>query len=451
LPSSRSFRRSSELRPLRWRARASVVNLIIDERQDDERQDARRAEAMTEPTIQREKVQELGRPVQPVVQAPRRIEDHALIGNLRSAALVALDGTIDWLCLPDFDSDACFASLLGTSANGEWAITPKEPIQKVERRYRKDTLILETDFTCDSGTIRLIDFMPVHQEFPRLVRTIVGLKGKVAVHSELTPRFAFGRSIPRVEGTDGSLRAFAGPDALFLRRSDRDSAPPMVSDFQVGAGQRISWVLSWNYSWLDQVPPNLNADEAERDTERFWTGWVSKIVPPPKYRDAVVRSLITLKACTYESTGGIVAAPTTSLPETPGGERNWDYRYTWLRDSVLAVNAMSRAGLQDEAESFWKWVMRAIAGDPAQLQIMYGIRGERRLTEADLGWLGGYGGAKPVRIGNGAYEQFQLDVLGEVSAVLYAGAKYFGEVGPTTQRALLNAATQTMKVWRNPD
>ncbi len=301
---------------------------------------------MTERTIQREKVKEPGRPVQPGVQAQRRIEDHALIGNLRSAALVTKDGTIDWLCLPDFDSDACFASLLGTPANGEWSIAPKEPTRKVERRYRKDTLILETDFTCDSGVVRLIDFMPVHQEFPRLVRTIVGLKGKVAVHSELTPRFAFGRSVPRVESADGALRAFAGPDALFLRRSDRDSAPPLVSDVQVSEGQRISWVLSWNYSWLDQAPPRLDADEAERDTEHFWIGWVSKIIPPPRYRDAVVRSLITIKACTYESTGGIVAAPTTSLPETPGGERNWDYRFTWLRDAVLARQRVDARGLE---------------------------------------------------------------------------------------------------------
>ncbi|WP_338869528.1 glycoside hydrolase family 15 protein [Myxococcus stipitatus] len=406
---------------------------------------------MAEQQTQREKSPEPIIPVQPGIQEGRRIEDHALIGNLRSAALVTLDGTIDWLCLPDFDSDACFASLVGKEENGEWALAPSDPIQKVTRRYRKDTLILETDFTCDSGSVRVIDFMPLHQEFPTLVRTIVGVKGTVAMHSKLTPRFSFGRSIPRVESMDGSLRAFAGPDAVFLRRTDRDSPSPLVSKFHVTEGQRFSWVMSWNYSWLNQVPPRLDADEAEQNTERFWTDWVSKIVPPPKYRDAVVRSLITIKACTFESTGGIVAAPTTSLPETPGGLRNWDYRFTWLRDAVLAHHALSLAGLEDEAGSFWRWVMRAIAGDPAQLQIMYGIRGERRLTEATLEWLDGYGGAKPVRIGNGAYDQFQLDVLGEVAAVLYAGAKYFNKVDPIAQRALLNVAEQAMKVWRNPD
>ncbi|MBZ4420665.1 glycoside hydrolase family 15 protein [Myxococcus sp. RHSTA-1-4] len=408
---------------------------------------------MTEPTRQKEKakVQRPARPLHPGVQPNRRIEDHALIGNLRSAALVARDGTIDWLCLPDFDSDACFTSLLGTPENGEWVLAPKARIQKIERRYRKDTLILETDFICDTGTVRLIDFMAVRQEHPRLVRTVVGLKGKVTMHSAVTPRFAFGRSVPRVESADGSLRAFAGPDALFLRRSDQSAAPPLVSDIQVSEGQRISWVLSWNYSWLDEVPPRLDADEAERETERFWIGWVSKIVPPPRYRDTVVRSLITLKACTFDRTGGIVAAPTTSLPETPGGARNWDYRFTWLRDAVLAHNAFARAGVRDEAASFWKWVMRAIAGDPSQMQIMYGIRGERRLTEAELGWLDGYGGAKPVRIGNAAYDQFQLDVLGEVAAVIYAGAKTTGQVGPVAQRALLNVAEQTMQVWRKPD
>ncbi|CAM3938278.1 glycoside hydrolase family 15 protein [Corallococcus exiguus] len=406
---------------------------------------------MAEQITQKQKAQEPVIPAQLGVQTNRKIEDHALIGNMRSAALVARDGTIDWLCLPDFDSDACFASLLGTEENGEWALAPRESIQKITRRYRKDTLILETDFTCASGTVRLIDFMPVGQEFPRIVRTVVGVKGTVAMHSKLTPRFAFGRSIPRVESVGGSLRAFAGPDALFLRRTDRDTASPLVSNFEVTAGQRFSWVMSWNYSWLDQVPPNLDAEKAEQETDRYWTQWVSKIVPPPRYRDEVVRSLITIKACSYESTGGIVAAPTTSLPETPGGERNWDYRFTWLRDAVLAHNALNRAGLSDEASSFWKWVMRAIAGDPAQMQIMYGIRGERRLTESELDWLDGYGGAKPVRIGNGAYNQFQLDVLGEVAAVLYAGAKYFGEVGPVAQRALLNVAEHAMKVWQNPD
>ena len=384
-----------------------------------------------------------------------RIEDHALIGDMHSAALITKGGTIDWLCLPAFDSDACFAALLGTPENGYWRIAPSGVEAKTLRRYRKDTLILETDFVTETGTVRLVDFMPpwAGRDHSEICRSAECLDGKVPMRSELTPRFAFGRAIPRVVRLNEATQALAGPDALYLYGGPTPVAPLIAADFVLSKGDMVSYVLCDARSW--EAPPHPpNYARAERVTEEYWRIWCSKIQAPARWRDEVFRSLITLKACTYEPTGGIVAAPTTSLPETPGGERNWDYRFCWLRDAVLTVNALTRSGLGQEAVTFFRWVLRAVAGDPAQVQIMYGIRGERRLSEVQLGWLEGYGGAKPVRVGNAAYEQFQLDVLGELSIVLYEVSKkpeIRGSLGSEAERALFNIARYVSNAWRRPD
>ncbi len=383
-------------------------------------------------------------------QAQALIEDHALIGDLRSAALVTRGGEIDWLCLPAFDSDACFAALLGSAENGRWSIAPSSRPREIRRRYRGDTLILETDFVTDTGTLRLTDFMVPRQKSSQLIRMLECVQGEVAVHVDCSPRFAFGRAIPRVTAGEDYTRALAGADALYLRGGPRAGAPKLVEDFTVRPGNRISYVLTWGASF-EEVPESISPVRGERETERFWADWSSQIQAPPRYRDMVVRSLITLKACTYEPTGGIVAAPTTSLPETPGGIRNWDYRFSWLRDSTLALRALMNAGLTDEALAFRDWMLRAVAGDPAQIQIMYGLRGERRLTEAELPWLPGYGGAKPVRIGNGAYDQFQLDVFGEVASAINFAQRKFKTIGPLGAETLHGIGRFVAAHWRKED
>ncbi|MBS2031973.1 MAG: glycoside hydrolase family 15 protein [Deltaproteobacteria bacterium] len=382
-----------------------------------------------------------------------RIEDHGLIGNMRSAALVTRDGSIDWLCLPDFDSDACFAALLGTAENGFWRIAPSAPPREIWRRYRRDTLILETDFIVDGGMLRLIDFMPPGQEHPQIVRTLECLSGGVQVRFELKPRFAFGRAVPRLSEEQDFTQAVAGPDALYLRAGSDARPPRFELDFTMTAGERRSFILTYGRSY-EPPPGGVDPWQSERKTESYWTGWCAQIRPPPQYREEVVRSLITLKACTFAPTGGIVAAPTTSLPETPGGVRNWDYRFTWLRDSVLALSAFMVAGLEEEAKAFWHWSARAIAGEPSQTQIMYGIRGERRLSEAELDWFTGYGGARPVRIGNAAYEQFQLDVIGEVVDTVRFAASVLGPsiYDPQhTLRAALGIGEFLRTGWQKPD
>ncbi len=391
-------------------------------------------------------------PIDLATKVTPRIEDHALIGDLRTAALVTKDGVLDWLCLPAFDSDACFAALLGTAKNGHWTIAPTIPVIEVRRCYRKDTLILETDFVTDEGTVRLVDFMPPRQgrEFSQVCRSIRGINGTVPMRSELAPRFAFGRAVPRILQTDGAVKLAAGPDALYLRGGPTDGLPSLKAEFLVSQGNEVSYSLSYGASY-EEPPGKENISQAERSTEQFWTSWCSKIHVPELYKDLVVRSLITLKACIYEPTGGIVAAPTSSLPETPGGVRNWDYRYCWLRDGALSLRSLVVAGLRDEAIAFFEWMQRAIAGDPAQVQIMYGIRGERRLSEVELGWLDGYEGAKPVRVGNAAYEQSQLDVYGELSMVLYEASKHFGAQRPDVVRALMTIARHVAGVWRKPD
>jgi GH15 family glucan-1,4-alpha-glucosidase len=383
-------------------------------------------------------------------RAQSLIEDYALIGDLRTAALVSKTGSIDFLCLPHFDSDACFASLLGGPNNGSWQIAPTVPVREVRRRYRKDTLILETDFVTDEGTLRLTDFMVRGDAHPQLVRTLSCLDGEVPVESNLTPRFAFGYAVPKVSELKDATQAVAGPDAVYLRGGPGEGAPPMVERFTVTEGEDVSYVLTYGTSF-EPVPEGADPIATARETEKYWTDWCSQIDPPSRYREVVVRSLITLNACTFEPTGGIVAAPTTSLPETHGGIRNWDYRFTWLRDSVLALGALMNAGLKEPAEAFAAWLFRAVAGDPAQIQIMYGIRGERRLTETELPWLAGYENARPVRIGNGAYDQFQLDVFGEVAFALRFAFERFGGLKEEGLRSLLGIAKFVAVCWRTPD
>jgi GH15 family glucan-1,4-alpha-glucosidase len=381
-----------------------------------------------------------------------RIEDHALIGDMHTAALVTKDGSIDWLCLPAFDSDACFAALVGTADNGRWRIAPTVPVKVARRRYRKDTLILETDFVSETGTVRLVDFMPPRRgrKYSQVCRSLRCIEGTVPVRSEVSPRFAFGRAVPRVVPVDGATKMFAGPDALYLRGGPAEGSPLLSAEFRLSQGDEVSYSLSYGLSY-EEPPQGDDVTQAECDTEEFWTRWCSTLRVPSFYRDTVIRSLITLKACIYEPTGGMVAAPTSSLPETPGGVRNWDYRFCWLRDGALAIRPLILAGLREEARAFFDWILRAVAGDPAQVQIMYGIRGERRLTEVEIEWLAGYEGARPVRVGNAAYDQRQLDVFGELAVVIYEAGQHFDYHRPEAVRALMGIARYVTTVWQLPD
>jgi GH15 family glucan-1,4-alpha-glucosidase len=351
---------------------------------------------------------------------PLRIEDYSLVGDCHTAALVGRDGSIDWLCLPRFDSPACFAALLGTPENGRWQIAPKSEVSKVERRYRPGTLILETDFETAEGAVTLIDFMPPRTAEPDIVRIVRGRRGKVAMHTELVMRFDYGSIVPWVRRTDTGLFAVAGPDSIYL-----DAAVPLhgenlhsVADFDVAAGEEKCFVMMWHPSHLPR-PEVLDADRTLDATEAWWKAWSSRCTYDGEWKDLVLRSLITLKALTYAPTGGIVAAPTTSLPEWIGGVRNWDYRFCWLRDATFTLYALMLGSFIVEATAWRAWLLRAIAGSPEQLNIMYGLRGERRLTEVELDWLPGYENSAPVRLGNAAHTQFQLDVFGEVCDALH--------------------------------
>lgn len=346
---------------------------------------------------------------------PSRIEDYALIGDCQTAALVSSNGSIDWLCLPRFDSPACFAALLGTPENGRWQIRPTDPVKRVSRSYRGETLILETIFTTDSGEVVLIDFMPLREGTPELVRIVEGRRGRVRLRMDLIIRTDYGSIIPWVRKEGGHFWAIAGPDMLRLRTEVPAHGENFhtVAEFEVAEGQRSRFDLSW-FPSNEPAPPEIDLDGAIEETEEWWRTWVEQCTYDGKYRDAVIRSLITLKALTYMPTGGIVAAPTTSLPEKLGGVRNWDYRYCWLRDSTFCLQALLTHGYRDEAQAWREWLLRAIAGEPSKAQIMYGLSGERRLREFTLDWLPGYADSKPVRVGNAAWEQFQLDVFGEV-------------------------------------
>ena len=382
-----------------------------------------------------------------------RIEDYAVIGNCETLALVARDGSLDWLGLPRFDSAACFAALLGEPRHGRWLIAPVGADQCTTRRYRGATLILETDFETETGAVRLIDFMVRREGAADVVRLVVGLRGKVSMRTELVVRFDYGSRMPwvsRVE--DGRLQFTVGPDRLLL-----DTAVPLrgedmrsVGEFTIDAGERVAFNLNWSESFRAPPAP-LNAEDALRVTEAFWAGWTENYKTCGEWAEAELRSLLTLKALAHWQTGGIVAAGTTSLPEKLGGERNWDYRFCWLRDATFTLYALIEAGFLGEAVAWRNWLLRAVAGSPDDLQIMYGVAGEARLTEYELPWLPGYEGAKPVRVGNAAAGQIQLDVYGEVLYVLYVARKAGLQDGETSwplERALV---AHLSKIWHQPD
>lgn len=381
-----------------------------------------------------------------------RIEDYALIGDCQTAALVGTDGSVDWLCLPRFDSGACFAALLGTPENGRWRLAPAGAGRCTRRRYVGDTLVLETEWETAGGAVAVTDFMPVRHTAPDLVRVVEGRRGRVAVRSELAIRFGYGQAVPWVRKADGGVVAMAGPDALRLRTPAPTHGENLttVAEFTVGPGERVPFVLTWHRSY-ETDPPAIDPEAALRDTRAYWREWAGRCTYRGEWRDLVVRSLITLKAMTYAPSGGIVAAATTSLPEQLGGVRNWDYRYCWLRDATLTLLALMGCGYTDEARAWREWLLRAVAGDPSKLQIMYGVGGERRLDEYEVPWLAGYEGAKPVRVGNAASSQFQLDVYGEVADALHL-ARTSGLKPAPANWALERALVKFVEdIWDDPD
>ncbi|MGA2127826.1 MAG: glycoside hydrolase family 15 protein [Xanthobacteraceae bacterium] len=384
---------------------------------------------------------------------PGRIEDYALIGDCESAALVGRDGSIDWLCWPRFDSDACFAALLGTPDHGRWLIAPRDETARVTRRYRGNTLILETRFETADGAATVVDFMPPRGSHSNVVRLVIGERGSIAMRVEIIVRFGYGAVVPWVSRLeDGTGRAVAGPDMVVLRTPIELHGESLttVGEFVVAAGDEIPFVLTYSPSHLP-VPSPLQLPSALAATEAFWNEWSSLAKSCAPWSDIAIRSLITLKALTYAPTGGLVAAPTTSLPEQLGGPRNWDYRFCWLRDATRMLLALMNAGYHEEACAWRDWLDRAVAGSPEQLQIMYGIGGERRLTEWEVPWLPGYEDARPVRIGNDAYRQLQLDVFGEVMDALHqarCGGLAAGDESWAVQRAVLD---HLEAIWREPD
>ncbi len=386
-----------------------------------------------------------------------RIEDYALLGDLQTAALVDRSGSIDWLCFPRFDSGACFAALLGSPDNGRWLLAPSAPATS-KRRYLHDTLVLETTWETEDGSrARVLDFMPPRGNAPDIVRVVEGVKGRVHFRSELTMRFDYGRIVPWVRKRtheENTRVALAGPDALCFRTpaTTRGEDMTTISEFSVDEGERVPFVLTWFRSH-EEVPEAIDPEQSLADTEAFWREW-SEACPldiPPDWTPLVRRSLIVLKALTYDPTGGIVAAATTSLPEWIGSVRNWDYRYCWLRDATLTLLALLHCNHADEAGHWRRWLVRAIAGDPADVQVMYGVAGERRLSEFELPWLDGYEGSQPVRVGNAASEQLQLDVYGEVLDCFYQAREHglpLDSQGWAIQLGLLNHLEQA---WRLPD
>jgi GH15 family glucan-1,4-alpha-glucosidase len=382
-----------------------------------------------------------------------RIEDYALIGDLQTAALVERGGSIDWLCFPRFDSGACFAALLGTKENGRWLLAPVDG-GTTERRYLHDTFVLETMWESDAGSVRVLDFMPPRGKSPDVVRIVEGVRGSVRMRSELIIRFDYGHIVPWVRRADAARLAIAGPDGLCFRTPAHTHGENMrtVSEFVVEEGERVPFVLTW-FPSHDDSPAAIDPEVALAETESFWREWNStcEIHLPADTHDVVRRSLMVLKALTYAPTGGIVAAPTTSLPEWIGGVRNWDYRYCWLRDATLTLLALLNAGYVDEAAQWRRWLLRTVAGDPADIQIMYGVAGDRRLTELELPWLSGYEGSAPVRIGNAASDQLQIDVFGELMDALYQARRHglAKEAHAWSLQRVLLAYLE--KIWGNPD
>ncbi len=385
---------------------------------------------------------------------PLPIEDYALIGDCETAALVGRDGSIDWLCWPRFDSPACFAALLGDAGNGRWLLAPVDPAARVHRRYRPGTLILETTFENASGAVTLIDFMPPRDGTPNVVRIIVGQRGSMTMHMELVLRPDYGSVVPWVTRSedDNTLRAIAGPDLFVLKTPvpTRGKNLRTIANFTLAAGERTHFVLSYGASHLAPPAP-IEPYLALAETERQWRDWSSRCQQSGRWRDVVVNSHIVLKALTYAPTGAIVAAPTTSLPERIGGQRNWDYRFCWLRDATFTLISLINAGYVEEAKAWRDWLLRAVAGSPKQTQVMYGLSGERRLTEWEIPWLAGYEGSRPVRIGNAAHLQLQLDVFGEVMDAIYQGRRH-GLPSLAAAWALQRAlAVYLEEIWDQPD
>jgi GH15 family glucan-1,4-alpha-glucosidase len=383
---------------------------------------------------------------------PLPLEDYALVGDTQSAALIGRDGSVDWMCVPRFDSGACFAALLGTREHGRWALRPKSPIERVRRRYRPETLILETEIDTAEGTVRLVDFMPPRDRVPNLIRRVEGIRGRVCMTFELLIRFDYGQIVPWIVPNRETVHIVGGPDSAWLHCDAPVSVNGnlVVGQFNVEPGDQRSFVLTWHPSH-ESAPPPLDPTSALTDSEHWWHDWSRQCTYEGPWRDIVLHSLIILKALTFAPTGGIVAAPTTSLPEQLGGIRNWDYRYCWLRDATFTLYALMLGGFRREAGEWRDWLLRAVAGDPSQLQTMYGCAGERRLTELVLPWLPGYEGSAPVRIGNAAVEQLQLDVYGEVMDAMHQARR--ARIGPPDaawelQQALLRFLENN---WNVPD
>jgi len=380
------------------------------------------------------------------------IEDYALIGDTHTVALVGRDGSVDWLCLPRIDSPACFAALLGTDDDGQWRLGPRDGGAATRRSYRGDTLVLESEWDTPTGTVRVLDMLPPRDDALNVVRIVDGVSGSVDMRSVLRLRFDYGRRIPWVRHADGQLSAIAGPDSVSLSCDCETHGEDWttVSDFTVRAGERVSFVLTWHHSH-EPPPEPVDAEKSLRRTEEFWQSWATTASTGPRWRKPVLRSLLTLKALTYEPTGGVVAAATTSLPEQIGGVRNWDYRFCWLRDASMTLDAMVRSGYAEEATRWATWLRRAIAGRAEDLQIMYGVGGETALPERELDWLAGYENSRPVRIGNAAAKQQQLDVYGSVLDALAVARRHGVEEGDDSWALQVALVEHLAKIWRQPD
>jgi len=381
-----------------------------------------------------------------------RIEDYALLSDLQTAALIDRYGSIDWCCFPRFDSGACFAALLGDADHGRWLLAPLGELRSATRRYRHDTLILESLYVTDTGSVRAIDFMPPRGTAPDIVRIVEGLDGEVPMRSELAIRFDYGKIVPWVRRVDDARVAIAGPDGLCLRTPVEIHGEEMttVSEFVLRAGERIPFTLTW-FPSHESLPAPIDAEAALGETEEYWLEWAGRCMHAGDYHEEIHQSLLFLKALTYAPTGGIVAAPTTSLPEELGGVRNWDYRYCWLRDTTLTLLAMLHAGYRDEALAWRQWLLRAVAGDPADVQIMYGLAGERRLDERELDWLPGFADSQPVRVGNAASAQLQLDVYGETIDALYQTRLHGAPKDDNIWSLMRKLLDWLEDGWRQPD
>jgi GH15 family glucan-1,4-alpha-glucosidase len=383
-----------------------------------------------------------------------QIEEYALIGDCETAALVGRDGSINWLCFPRFDAGACFAALLGSEENGRWSLAPAGKIRHIRRRYQTDTLILETEFETDEGIVTLIDWMPPRQisDAPHVMRMVVGKSGQVRMRLDLIVRFDYGWIVPWVEEIDDGIRIAAGPDSLYFSTELplQSENTGTVAEFTVAEGQRIPFTLTWASAFMDR-PSGIDPEQSLRQTTAWWHEWTGRCTYEGEWQDMVVRSLITLKALTYAPTGGIVAAPTTSLPEKLGGERNWDYRYCWLRDATFTLYALIIGGYTEEASHWREWLVNAVAGRPETMHIMYGLAGERRLPELELEWLPGYKESQPVRIGNAAYDQHQLDVYGEVMDALHLARRTDLPISHDAWRVQKGIMRFLEKDWQEPD